>query len=196
MSPGSGRVDPRVDRTRIAALRAVRELLIEDGWDAVTQHRVAERSGVGRTTVYRHWPDRTGMVREAFELELGVTRDLSLTGDLRTDLVLAVEAIRFELIERVGTRILTALIARSEWDANVAATKKSLVDNALEALRTVAFEAVSAGAFEPGVDVEYVVAALVGPMVMQRLVTDTSMPTERVSKLVDAFLKAHRSTQA
>jgi AcrR family transcriptional regulator len=185
-------MDPRVDRTREAALRAVRELLIEDGWDAVTQHRVAERSGVGRTTVYRHWPDRTDMVREAFELELGVTQDLSFTGDAPTDFALALEAIRFELIERVGTRILIALIARSEWDEGVAATKKYLVDNALDALRKVASQAVAAGTFEPGIGVERIVNDLVGPMIMQRLVTDAAVPTERVGELVTAFFRAHR----
>src|ERR1700710_352929 len=117
MSGGDdGRVDPRVDRTRVAALRAVRELLIDEGWEAITQHRVAERSGVGRTTVYRHWPDRVAMVREAFELELHFTHELDLTGDLRPDLILAAEALRFEMIDRFGTRILIAMIAHAEWD--------------------------------------------------------------------------------
>ncbi|MFD4644457.1 TetR/AcrR family transcriptional regulator [Lentzea sp. NPDC058436] len=48
--------DPRSLRSREAILNAARELLLESGPTAVTHVQVAERSGVGRATVYRHWP--------------------------------------------------------------------------------------------------------------------------------------------
>lgn len=48
--------DPRVTRSREAILSAARELLREDGPAAVTHQNVAKRAGVGRATVYRHWP--------------------------------------------------------------------------------------------------------------------------------------------
>ncbi len=173
-------MDPRVDRTREAVLHAVRELLVEEGWEAVTQNSAARRSGVGRSTVYRHWPDRNDLVREAMDLELGHTRGLPLSGDLRTDLVTALEAIRYEMIEREGSRFLIAMVSRAEWDPDIQPVKKALVDRAVETLRSVLDGAVS--------DPSLAVAQLVGPLVMRRLVTDEVVDRGVVERVVDGFL--------
>ncbi|BCY08749.1 TetR/AcrR family transcriptional regulator [Actinoplanes sp. L3-i22] len=57
--------DPRYQRSRQAILTAARELLLEKGPVAVTHAQVAERSGVGRATVYRHWPRADQLLAEA-----------------------------------------------------------------------------------------------------------------------------------
>lgn len=181
------RLDPRVDRTRDAVLHAVRELLVEEGWEAVTQNEVAHRSGVGRSTVYRHWPDRNDLVREAMDLELGHTRDLPLSGDPRADLVTALEAIRYEMIEREGAKFLIAMVARAEWDPDIQPVKKALVDRAVETLRSVLARSVS-GRSVP--DSSVAVAQLVGPLVMRRLVTDEPLDRALVERVVDDFLAA------
>jgi len=43
-------------RSQKAMLAAARELLLREGPAAVTHQRVAQQAGVGRATVYRHWP--------------------------------------------------------------------------------------------------------------------------------------------
>src|SRR5437667_9583381 len=48
--------DPRTTRSRDAILNAARTLLLCDGPAGVTHQRVAAEAGVGRATVYRHWP--------------------------------------------------------------------------------------------------------------------------------------------
>jgi len=185
------RLDPRVDRTRLAVLSAVRELINEAGWDAVTHVKVADRSGVGRTTVYRHWPERICLVREAYELELNVTRDVELTGELFGDLVAVLEAIRFEMTEREGTRILTALIAQSEFDEDVRRLKKELVDDALQVLRKALSGAISRKQLGRGMTVDKAISELVGPLLMDLLVLDTNVPPKRVVEIVTNFLGAH-----
>ncbi|MET0580210.1 MAG: helix-turn-helix domain-containing protein, partial [Ilumatobacteraceae bacterium] len=47
--------DPRVARSRTKMLAAATELLVEDGPRGVTVDAVAERSGVAKSTLYRHW---------------------------------------------------------------------------------------------------------------------------------------------
>src|SRR5262245_20404972 len=54
--PVSYSTDPRAVRSREAMLVAARELLAAEGPGAVTHQRVAQQAGVGRATVYRHWP--------------------------------------------------------------------------------------------------------------------------------------------
>lgn len=71
--------DPRVRRTRERALRAARELLIAAGVEAVTHLSVAERSGVGRATLYRHWPDRTELLVDTMSYLVTRGPDPSIT---------------------------------------------------------------------------------------------------------------------
>ena len=49
--------DPRIERTRTAVLDAASDLLAEAGVVGFNVDAVARRSGVARTTIYRHWPD-------------------------------------------------------------------------------------------------------------------------------------------
>ncbi|MGW6930990.1 TetR/AcrR family transcriptional regulator [Lentzea sp. NPDC054927] len=57
--------DPRSLRSREAILNAARDLLLESGPSAVTHVQIAERAGIGRATVYRHWPQAEALLLEA-----------------------------------------------------------------------------------------------------------------------------------
>lgn len=59
-------MDPRRRRSRAAALQAAGELLVSSGVSAVTFEGVSERSGVARTTLYRHWPTRAALIKDSF----------------------------------------------------------------------------------------------------------------------------------
>lgn len=61
-------MDARAERTRLAMIEAVTHIIVEEGAGAVTHQRVAERAGVGRATVYRHWPTSEEMLLSVFEL--------------------------------------------------------------------------------------------------------------------------------
>ncbi|WP_158220818.1 TetR/AcrR family transcriptional regulator [Kineosporia sp. R_H_3] len=61
----SSETDPRFLRSRAAILDAARELLLALGPAAVTHNRIAEHAGIGRATVYRHWPRTDQLLAEA-----------------------------------------------------------------------------------------------------------------------------------
>lgn len=54
--------NPRVQRTRGRILAVARQLLAEAGPAGLTYSRLAERAGVTRQTLYRHWPARSGLL--------------------------------------------------------------------------------------------------------------------------------------
>ena len=62
----STRPDPRLARTRARALTAAYDLLLEVGFGQVTMDGVSARSGVAKSTLYRHWSTRDDLLREAF----------------------------------------------------------------------------------------------------------------------------------
>lgn len=57
VKPARPRGRPRDAGARTAILRAAREMLERGGVAAVTMEGVAQRAGVGKPTVYRHWPN-------------------------------------------------------------------------------------------------------------------------------------------
>src|SRR5215469_3766015 len=54
--------NPRVRRTRDRILAAARDLLADSGPAGLTYSLLAERAGVTRQTLYRHWPSRAALL--------------------------------------------------------------------------------------------------------------------------------------
>ena len=59
------------DEVRARVFAALRELLYERGFDAVTLAGVAAAAGVGRTSIYNHFPDRQALLVAFVEHEAG-----------------------------------------------------------------------------------------------------------------------------
>jgi len=56
---------PRDESARAAVLKAARVLLDEGGLTAVTMDRLAARTGVGKPTIYRSWPNAHAVALDA-----------------------------------------------------------------------------------------------------------------------------------
>lgn len=102
-------VDARVARTRDDVLGAALALLVAEGPDAVTHHRVAHAAGYSRATLYNHWPTRHHLLRAAFG-HVGEARHHEPTGDLRADLVAELTNFREEIRRHRLDRSFGALV--------------------------------------------------------------------------------------
>ncbi len=71
VSPRGPNADPRVARTQARVLAAAWDVLAEVGFDRVTIELISERSGVARSTMYRHWTTREEILRDAFSARAG-----------------------------------------------------------------------------------------------------------------------------
>jgi AcrR family transcriptional regulator len=77
---------PRSDQSHQAILEAVLAIFAEVGLQGLSIEAVAERAGVGKTTIYRRWSMKEDMVKEALDLiRSGIT--LPDTGTFRGDLL-------------------------------------------------------------------------------------------------------------
>lgn len=111
-------IDARVVRTRADVLRAAIALLIDQGWEAVTQPNVARAAGYSKATVYAHWPDRLDLLRDAFA-GFGDMPHHEPSGDLRADLVGELRSFRTAMVERRLDRALAVLAERASVSADV-----------------------------------------------------------------------------
>lgn len=154
-------VDPRVVRTVDAVLTAARGLMVEAGLEAITHQKVAQRAGVGRRTVYRHWPTRSELLHDALSGASFPTYEP--TGDLAADVRTHLDQLRDALVHGPLAFVVLALGERSTIDPEFAALRARLVDAGCEPLRRVLGEAAQRGDL-PGADVEQLVAELEGPL--------------------------------
>ena len=102
-------LDPRVVRTRNDILRTTLQVLLDEGWDAVTHQHVAQVAGYSKATVYNHWRSRAALIRDAF-IRLSDPPHHEPTGDLGTDLIQEVRTFRTGLDERRLARALCVLV--------------------------------------------------------------------------------------
>lgn len=106
----------RGQATTDALQRAVRELLEELGYRALTIEGVAVRSGVAKTSIYRRWSSKAEMV---FDLVLHSSDELPVMDD-RGSLTGDIEALSARIVALVagplGSRIFPGLICDAAGD--------------------------------------------------------------------------------
>jgi AcrR family transcriptional regulator len=181
--------DPRVLRTRRTVLDAALAILRAEGPEAVTHLRLASETGVARATIYLHWPQRTHLVLDAFAA-MPFPQTLPTTGDLRSDLLAALETLRSSLAEKPLVAVLLELLSRAETDPQVAEARRALGTRADAALRTVLTDAVAQGHLTVP-DVDTAISRLLGPLVFRRLAQGLPLHDVFLAEVVDAFLREH-----
>ena len=110
------RDDPRVARTRARAFEATLELAAESGLHACTFDAVSERSGIARSTLYRHWSNPSELVTEALlsqDVEEHVDPD---TGSLRDDMLILMLGLGREIEGSTWGAMVPQLVAAAATD--------------------------------------------------------------------------------
>jgi len=182
--------DPRVIRSRQAALTAAQELLAEEGWTAVTHVTVSARSGIGRTTLYRHWPDVAALIHDAIAQRIEQVRPTP-TGDLRTDLVSELNGLRRLLHDPVGERGMRAVLDRAPFDPAFDRLKKALYAAGSAGFRKIMKAAEARGDLPAGTDISLAIEQLAGPLIFRRLLAERDIDEAYVESIVDGVLRLH-----
>lgn len=112
--------DPRIARTKSRAQEATLELAAEAGLHACTFDAVAERSGVARSTLYRHWANQAELVMDALHCQ-DVERVTLDTGSLRDDMLHAMLGLGLALEESDWGAMAPQLVAAASTNPDVSA---------------------------------------------------------------------------
>ena len=123
-----GEVDPRIARTRAAVLGTATDLLVEGGPTAVTIDAIVARSGVARSTIYRHWDSRDEVLVEV--IESCAPRIASPEDSLGFDDALRqlVDQLREILVDPNWRRVLPALLALRHQQHGIAELEQRSAD--------------------------------------------------------------------
>ncbi|WP_433679129.1 TetR/AcrR family transcriptional regulator C-terminal ligand-binding domain-containing protein [Nocardia sp. CA-119907] len=179
-------------RSRQAALSAVQELLAEEGWTGVTHVAVAARSGIGRTTLYRHWPDVASLIHDAIVQRIGQVRT-ARTGDLRADLISELNGLRRLLHDPASERTMRAVLERAPFDPAFASLKETLYRSGSAGFRAILEAATRSGELQPDTDIAMAIDQLAGPLIYRRLFVGLDIEEKYAEAIVDSVLRLHAS---
>jgi AcrR family transcriptional regulator len=160
---------PRSEEARTAALDAALALLVDRGFEAVTFDEVAARSGVAKTTLYRHFASKQAMVVEAARgchVELATPDTGDLERDLRELLARATDVQE----ARGVPGVMLAVLAASQRDPELRELLVGMLEELRRPLRTVLRLAQARGEIGAGVDLDVALALVIGPFTQRRLV--------------------------
>jgi AcrR family transcriptional regulator len=183
-------LDPRVARTRDAVLNAVRTLVRRDGVEAVTHQRVAVEAGIGRATVYRHWPDRTHLLLDALA-EPDDPESWTGSGDLRTDLVRELGRLQRILSASPFVPALAALIGRAEWQPELRELEQQLLAHGTAGLRRSLQQAIERGELPEELALDSALARLAGPLFYRRMLAHEPIADTFVDAVINSFVRSH-----
>lgn len=186
-------VSARVERTRQRALWAGREILLHEGWDALSQSRVAEVAGIGRATVYRHWPDRVSLLHDICTAEAARVH-IKPTGDLRRDLRAELRALRREVVEGGFDKVVIALTERCFWEPELLPVKQAAVEHGTATVREILTDAIVRGELVADLDLDEAIGALAGPLVYRHLFAGGRVSDRAIARSVDDFLTLRKTS--
>lgn len=181
--------DPRVERSCRVILEAVLDELGEAGYGALTIEGVAARAGVGKSTIYRHWPGKLELVEDAFRT-LKAPVVVPEEGTLRDRVVAIIEQVAGLVEESTYSACMPALIEAAERDPKVRDFHSRFAAERRAVLVGVLREAVESGELPPTTDPEVLADALVGPVVLRRLILAQPVSPSLAPTLVDQLLPA------
>jgi AcrR family transcriptional regulator len=160
--------DPRIAVSRERVLQATLELLTETGLSGLTIDDISQRSGVAKTTIYRHWPNRSAIVIDACLRMSDGDEQPPDTGSLEGDVMAILTDLAELLVTARWSSILPSIVDAGERDPDIAAVHSRLQDWHAAPLRAALTQAASRGEIKPGLDVSEIVAALRGPLYYRR----------------------------
>lgn len=190
-APTDQPLDARVARSRATVLRAATDLLVEGGPSAVTIDAVVARSGVAKSTIYRHWASRDDVLVAVIE-------------DCAPNIAVPDAALGFEdslrhlmaefremLSDPEWVRVMPALLVLRNQQHGIADLDQRLEKDQEHAVDVVLRRGVEEGVLDPDFDIDVAVSMLVGPLLFAVLIEKPEIDETYCDHVVAAFLRTY-----
>jgi AcrR family transcriptional regulator len=155
------------DAVVAATLQATYELLSESGLGGVSIDEVSRRSGVAKTTIYRHWATRSALLLDACS-QLTPRPAAPDRGSLEADLTELALVIAQRLHAGRWSSVIPSVIDAAERDPEIAELHSRLHAGMMSAFQTVVAQAHKRGEIGAERDPAEITAAIAGPLFYRR----------------------------
>lgn len=177
-------LDPRVLVSRERVLTTTLDLLTETGLGELTVDDISRRSGVAKTTIYRHWANRSALVIDACSRMTDGAEASPDTGSLEGDL----RTILTNIADLLGTArwssILPSIVDAAEHDPEFADIHSRIQHGHAAPLRAALNRAALRGEIPSTSDRNAMAAALLGPLFYRRWFAREQIDAEFVGLII------------
>lgn len=184
---------PRDQAARAKILDVARRLLNEGGVAAVTMEELAARTGVGKPTIYRSWPNAQAVAMAA------LIDGQTAAGPVRSSrsLIIEVKRVLRSLVVAFASRAgrsAAALIAAADPDTEIAkAFRHHVILRSREQVRALIVRAIDEGLVRADADIEVAVDLIVAPVFFRLLLGHGPNDEAFADSVVDHVLAGIRA---
>jgi TetR/AcrR family transcriptional regulator, regulator of autoinduction and epiphytic fitness len=185
-------VDPRIEHSRRVICRAALKEFAEAGYSGFRMESVAAHAGVGRSTLYRHWPNKAGLIADALETlnrRPDPAREL-VDGTARQRVEVILNHLADVLCDSPLSDCVPALVHAAETAPAVRDFHHTYSAQRRQRLTDTIAAGVETGEFAPRIDPDAASVALAGAMFYRRLMTADAPDTDFVTRVVNTVLGA------
>lgn len=168
-------------------LAAATELLAERGYPGFSIDAIVARTGVAKTTIYRHWPSRDHLLA-AVITQLEDSGPLPDSGSVRQDLLLFFAG-RVQMAHtRQWQRCMPALVQAAALHPELAEIITTLTARYLSQITTLLQRGCRRGELRRDISLDLTASALAGPFVFRQLLLHKTPTTTQVTAVLDMLL--------
>lgn len=183
---------PRSQAAREKMLAAATELIFSAGVGAFTIDEVARRSGVAKTTIYRHFPNRNELLIAAIDagMSVPVTPD---NGLLRDDLLEFLASV-LPIFQDSALRLVNLeVMVASARDRELGHLFASMLDARMGPLMTIFQRGKTRGEISADMEFDTAFEIIEGPFILRSLFQPEALEDIDLESLVDRMLIALKS---
>jgi AcrR family transcriptional regulator len=185
---------PRVARSRTKILAAATELLIEAGPRGVTVDAVAERSGVAKSTLYRHWSSVTELLIDVMRHNVPLESPVDLDHGFEAALGAWMDRAVLALSAPDWVRIMPALIELRRHTPELSELLDADFDDKLHIVSSILELGTAEGRVPAGLDPRLVTDTLIGPLVLATLSGHDANLADLGNYVLTRFLASYPAT--
>ncbi|MDY6941284.1 MAG: TetR/AcrR family transcriptional regulator [Cyanobacteriota bacterium] len=187
-SKRSGR--PRSTQSKVAILDATWELLETTTLRDLSIEAIARQAGVGKTTIYRWWPNKAAVVMDAFfeklSPEIQFCEELSATEAIVKQMTLLVKAFSGEY-----GRLVAQIVAEGQaCPETLKRYRERFLEGRRAAAKAIVDRGIESGEFDPSLDSDLALDLLYGPIYFRLLVGHLPLNEEFAKEVSRQALKA------
>jgi AcrR family transcriptional regulator len=171
-----------------AVLDAALTQLAEVGFERLSIPQVADIAGVNKTSIYRRWPSKADLVRDALAVPISHTGDAPDTGALRTDLIALAGTMAAFTQSRVGTALIRIMLAEGGNPEVRALATMAYSEAGKHGPWIVIKRAAERGEISGNVDQSRVLFTIAGAIMHRVFVEHRDVPQTFLKEVVDLVL--------
>ncbi len=182
---------PRSQEAHDAILKAALSLVTKRGFRAVSVNEIAAVAGVGKMTLYRHWPNKAALVMDSLLVLIGRETAFPEAGS-------AIESLRQQIdLQAVFFRsprgnLIRSLVAEAQSDPELAcAFRDRWLEPRREGVREILQTAVTEGSLRKDIDIDTAIDLLYGSLYYRLLLGSGPLDERFVDHIFQQFLAGH-----